>query len=509
MKIIKKKVSELIPYINNPRKNDEAVDKVASSIKNYGFKVPIVIDKNNEIITGHTRLKAAKKLQLSEVPCIVASDLTPAQIKAYRIADNKVSEQSEWDFDILKNEILELKELDFEIENTGFDIDEIDELFPIDYTDKDEVEDEVPEVNKTPFIKRGDVIKLGNHRFMCGDSTSKEDVERMMSGEVADMAHNDPPYGMKKEKNGVLNDNLNFKDLLKFNKDWINIQLENLTEVGSWYCWGIDEPLMDIYSEILKPLISENKMTFRNLLTWDKGNGQGQTSHKFRMYPIADEKCLFVMKGVQGFNNNSDNYYSEWDNIRLYLKNEADKVGLDNKKLKEITGVGMYSHWFTKSQWLLIPEEHYKKLQNYYNEAFQKEYEALKKEYEALKKEYYATRSYFDNTHDNQNNVWHFNRCKERVGGHATPKPVALCERAIKSSCRKEGIVIDGFLGSGSTLIACEKTGRHCRGMEFDEHYCDVIIKRWLDYTGQQTVEVNGKEVYNEFTSHIEGGKDE
>lgn len=129
MKIIYKKLNELIPYVNNPRNNNQtAIDKVASSIKNFGFKVPLIIDEKNEIVCGHTRYKASEKLGLKEVPCIIAEDLTPAQIKAFRIADNKVSEYSEWDMDILKNEFLELKELDLEIIDTGFDIDEIGRL---------------------------------------------------------------------------------------------------------------------------------------------------------------------------------------------------------------------------------------------------------------------------------------------------------------------------------------------------------------------------------------------
>ncbi|PWT58407.1 hypothetical protein DKZ29_06015 [Limosilactobacillus reuteri] len=228
---------------------------------------------------------------------------------------------------------------------------------------------------------------------------------------------------MKKESDGVANDNLNYDDLLEFNKKWVPITFENLKPNGSWYCWGIDEPLMDIYSNILRPMIKENKITFRNLLTWDKGSGQSQNSDLTRSYATADEKCLFVMCGVQGFNNNSDNYFNKWDKVRLYLAKEAKRVGLTASKLKEITGVGMYAHWFTKSQWTFIPEKYYKQLQEYYKEydgfkkeydELKKEYDELKKEYDELKKEYYSTRAYFNNTHDNMNNVWHFERVLAR-----------------------------------------------------------------------------------------------
>lgn len=307
---------------------------------------------------------------------------------------------------------------------------------------------------------------------------------------MADLVFTDPPYGMKKESEGVLNDNLNYKDLLEFNRKWIPLSFSFLKDNGSWYCWGIDEPLMHIYSNILKPMQDNNQITFRNLITWDKAVGFGQRSAENRMYPIADEKCLFVMCGVQGFNNNSDNYFEGWEPVRMYLKNEAEKVGLNASKLKEICGVGMYSHWFLKCQFGLIGEKYYKALQEYYkNEAF-------KKDYEALKKDYYSTRAYFDNTHDNMNNVWHFERARYTDSEtftnnlHATPKPIALCARAIKSSARQGEIVLDLFGGSGSTLIACERTQRKCYMMELNEHYCDVIIARWEKETGKEAIKL-------------------
>ncbi len=317
-----------------------------------------------------------------------------------------------------------------------------------------------------------------------------------MNGVKADMVFTDPPYGMKKENDGVANDNLNYDDLLEFNKKWIPITFSNLKDNGSWYCWGIDEPLMDIYSNILKPMAKENKITFRNLITWDKGNGQGQLSSEFRMYPIADEKCLFVMCGTQGFNNNSENYFEGYEPIRKYLEEEAKKVKLDSKKLQEICGVGMYSHWFTKSQWDLMKEEYYLKLQNYYkDQAFKKEYQALKKEYQGIKNKWYETRAYFDNTHDNMNNVWHFSKTsgeeRESAGGHATPKPIALCTRAIKSSSRENENVLDVFCGSGSTLIACEQNNRNCYAMELEPKWVDVIIQRWENFTGEKAIKLN------------------
>ena len=318
-----------------------------------------------------------------------------------------------------------------------------------------------------------------------------------MNGQKADVAHNDPPYGMKKEKEGVINDNLNFNDLLIFNREWISLQFTFLKDNGGWYCWGIDEPLMDIYSNILKPFIKEQKATFRNLITWDKGHGQSQNSDLTRSYATADEKCLFIMLGVQGFNNNSDNYFEGFESIRSWLIKEKEKSGLNNKKLRELT-TSTHTHYWSKSQWVFPTKEHYNTIKQASNgkafnkeyEELKKEYEELKKEYEELKKEYYSTRAYFNNTHDNFNNVWHFERHirQGNEGGHATPKPIPLCERVVKSSCPPKGLVVDFFLGSGSTLIACEKTNRVCYGMELDTKYCDVIIERWQQFTNQKAI---------------------
>ena len=475
------KIDDITPYENNPRHNDEAVDYVANSINEFGFKIPIVIDENNIIIAGHTRLKASKKLGLEKVPCIRATDLTEEQVKAFRVADNKVGEVATWDLDKLS---VELEDIDMDMTDFGFSEIEIGDL---ELDNSVIVDDTLPEPPKEPKAKRGDIYKLGKHILMCGDSTKKEDVDKLTNGVKVDMVFTDPPYGMKKEKDGVINDNLNHNKLLEFNKKWIPLSFEQMVDNGSWYCWGIDEPLMDIYSNILKPMINKKLLTFRNLITWDKGNGQGQLSENFRMYPIADEKCLFVMTGVQGFNNNSDNYFEKWEPIRQYLKGEVQKCGWDIPMMKTIAGHSDKSrdHWTSKSQWSLVPEYVYIKFQKW---AKEHGIDAFKKEYDEIKKEYYSTRAYFDNTHDNMNNVWHFERTnnkeRELTGEHATPKPIALCERAIKSSSRKGETVLDLFGGSGTTLIACEQTNRNCYMMEYDPRYVDVIIERWEELTG-------------------------
>ena len=487
-------ISDLKPYDKNTRKHEKLdVDNIAKSIDKYGMCDAIGIwGKDNIIVEGHGRMLACKQLGITEVPCVRLDHLTDEERREYAIAHNATAELSIWDKDFLADEldVLDMSDFDFD--------------FGIDSLAEDEteiIEDEVPEVDEEaePITKLGDIWQLGRHRLMCGDSTDKETVELLMYGNKADMVFTDPPYGMKKEADGVLNDNLNYDDLLEFNKKWIPLTFANTKENGSWYCWGIDEPLMDIYSHILKPMIKENKVTFRNLLTWDKGDaGAGGVSFMgkegVRSYPISDEKCLFCMCGVQGFNNNQDNYYEGWEPIRQYLVEQADKVGLNAQKLKEICGVGMYAHWFTKSQWTLLTEEHYLKLQQYYSstDAFKRQYDDIKRQYDDIKREWYATRAYFDNTHDLMKSVWELGEERALTGGHATPKPIALCSRGIKSSSRENEIVLDVFGGSGSTLIACEQLDRTCYMMELDPKYCDVIIKRWETLTGEKAVLING-----------------
>lgn len=183
-------ISEIKPYENNPRNNDNAVDYVANSIREFGFKVPIIIDANNVIVAGHTRLKAAEKLGLSELPCIRADDLTEDQIKAFRIADNKVAEFAEWDLEKLS---IEIEDIDLDMEQFGFD--EISENVETELH-----EDDYEERDTQPKAKRGDIYQLGDHRLMCGDSASETDIALLVGGDVADLVLTDPPYGINADK---------------------------------------------------------------------------------------------------------------------------------------------------------------------------------------------------------------------------------------------------------------------------------------------------------------------
>lgn len=235
MNIVNKKIDELIPYEKNPRKNDEAVKYVAESIKAFGFKVPIVIDKNNVIVAGHTRYKASKKLKLTEVPCIVADDLTDEQIKAYRLADNKVAEKADWDFELLDAELDDL--FDFDMTLFGFE----------DVLEETEAKDDAYEVNvpEEPKSKPGDIYQLGRHRLMCGDSTSVEDVEKLMNGVKVDLLITDPPYnvayeGKTKDALTIENDSMEDEQFRQFLRSAFFAADSVMKEGAVFYIWHAD-----------------------------------------------------------------------------------------------------------------------------------------------------------------------------------------------------------------------------------------------------------------------------
>jgi len=241
MKINSIAIDKIIPYHNNPRK-DQAVDKVASSINEYGFQQPIVVDKNMVVVVGHTRLMGAKKLGLKKVPTVIA-DLSDTQAKAYRIADNRINEDSTWDMELLNLEIAGLSEVDFDLDLLGFDSSELDKFFVNDeeyLTD----EDEVPEPPKEPKSKLGDVYQLGDHRLMCGNSCLSEDVDKLMDGKISDMVFTDPPYNVsigtikhsKFKQREILNDSMTKNDFRSFCVDFASSIKE--FNRGIIYCWS-------------------------------------------------------------------------------------------------------------------------------------------------------------------------------------------------------------------------------------------------------------------------------
>ena len=292
MEIIMRGVNDITPYEHNPRKNDDAVDAVAASIKEFGFKVPIVVDKDGIIVAGHTRLKAAKKLGMEQVPCIVADDLTDEQIKAFRLVDNKVAELADWDFSELETE---LADIDMDMAQFGFDDFDID-------ANTDIVEDEAPEPPEEPKTKIGDIYQLGQHRLICGDSTDPAVIDRLMDGVKADMVFTDPPYNVdysnadrpkpsKTDLGKIKNDLMSEDEFIYFLGEVYKRLDENTKADSSFYIWYADKSTIAFYSALY-----ETSIKFNQMLIWKKPMLLGRNRYQY-----AHEPCMFAIKGSPYF----------------------------------------------------------------------------------------------------------------------------------------------------------------------------------------------------------------
>lgn len=290
LKIEYKNIDELIPYVNNARKNESAVDKVASSIKNFGMVNPILIDGGNEIIAGHTRLLALKKLGYKQTPTIKLANLTPAEAKALRLADNKTAEFAEWDFEALAIELQEIDEfdLDFDMSDFGFEVEELNEE-----VEEDDFELVVPE---EPRAKLGDIYQLGRHRLMCGDSTDKEQIKKLVNGQLVDMFLTDPPYnvsyvGGTKEALTIQNDEMNNDDFRKFLVDAFAGADEVMKPGAVFYIWHADSEGYNFRGACF-----EVGWQVRQCLIWNK-NSMVMSRQD---YHWKHEPCLYGWKSGAG-----------------------------------------------------------------------------------------------------------------------------------------------------------------------------------------------------------------
>lgn len=415
-------LEDLREYENNPRNNDGAVQAVADSIKEFGFKVPIVIDRDNVIVAGHTRLKAARLLGLETVPCIVADDLTPEQVKAYRLADNKTGELAEWDFSALEMELAELSEMsNIDMSDFGFDLESMED------ETQEVVEDDIPEVDEgnDPTVKLGDVWQLGKHRLLCGDSTDISAVEMLMNNELADMVLTDPPYNMgymgagNKNKSNykhdkILNDKMSDDDFERFLTDVYSNLFIAMKDGASFYVF---------YKELGKGVfitaLEKGGLTFKQELVWVKNQIVLGGSKYQNMY----EPCLYGCKGER-----IENWYA------------------GRRERSVIESIDLMNEFELRSTIIELLET--------------LETDVIR-ENKTLKNDL-----------------------------HPTMKPLKLLGRFINNSSAKDDIILDLFGGSGSTLIACEQLGRRCFTMELDPKYCDVIIKRWEQLTGEKAVKI-------------------
>jgi len=291
MQIENVNVKKIIPYVNNPRKNDgAAVDKVAASIKEFGFKVPIIIDGNNVVVAGHTRLKAAKQIGMTEVPIIRADDLTKSQVKAFRIADNRIAEESNWDFEKLEIELEGLD--DFDIGILGFDDGELSFLDEGEVVE-DDYEIQVPEIPKS---KVGDVWVMGNQRVMCGDSTNSENIKKLMGNVQADMFLTDPPYnvdyeGGTKLKLKIENDNMEDSAFRSFLADAFNGALEVMKKGAVFYIWHAESEGFNF-----RAACKDVGLQVRQCLIWNKNSMvMGRQDYHWKHEP-----CLYGWKDGAG-----------------------------------------------------------------------------------------------------------------------------------------------------------------------------------------------------------------
>ncbi|MBN20057.1 MAG: hypothetical protein CL678_02130 [Bdellovibrionaceae bacterium] len=512
------KLGDLIPDdVNANKGNPRGLAAVESSLQKYGAARSVVLDKDNRILAGNKTWEAAGAIGLENVQIVETTGDTLVAVKrldisidsprgrALAIADNRAGEVGlTWDGENLAHLSTQVDLLEFWTPG------ELEALNLPDLSAEDPAggdlgdPDEVPEIQEEPISKRGDLWILGEHRVLCGDSTNADDVARLMDGERAALLHADPPYGMGKECDGVANDNLYREKLDAFQMRWWSAFRPHLEDNASAYIWGNAEDLWRLW--YVGGLSTSERLTFRNEVVWAKGSaGAGGISHigaeGLRQYPNETERALFFMLGEQGFNNNADNYWEGWEPIRKELEASVAEMGWTAADVKRITGVGMFGHWFTRSQWSFIPEKHYNALRDAArgdafkreHDAFKREHDAFKREHDALKRDFYATRAHFDNTHDNMTDVWEFPRVTggDRHG-HATPKPVDAMRRAIKSSSRAGDIIVEPFGGSGSTMIAAESEGRKSCTMELLPVWVDVIVRRWQEYTGKAAVHADG-----------------
>ena len=387
----------LIPYARNSRSHSDAqVAQIAASIGEFGFTNPILIDAEGGIIAGHGRTMAARKLGLDKVPCIRLTNLTDAQKKAYIIADNKLALNAGWDDEMLKVELTELKDLDFDLSLIGFDADELANLLEPEQVDGLTDEDDVPEAPETPVTVEGDVWILGNHRLMCGDSCSQNDMEKLTSGQLVDMWLTDPPYnvayeGKTKDALKIQNDSMADEDFRTFLRDAC-VTADTVMKAGAvFYIWHADSEGYNF-----RGACQDAAWKVRQCLIWKKSSlVMGRQDYHWKHEP-----CLYGWKEGAG---------------HLWA---ADRK---------------------------------------------------------------------------QTTILEFDR-PTRNGEHPTMKPVALFEYQMLNNTKGGDIVLDSFGGSGTALIAAEKNGRFARVMELDPKYCDVIVKRWQEFSGKQAVhEVTGE----------------
>lgn len=421
-------IASIRPYENNPRLNDAAVDAVAASIRAYGFRQPIVVDENGVIIVGHTRYKAALKLGLEEVPVHVAIGLTPAQAKAYRLADNQTATLSQWDEDKLPIELAQLQALDFDLNLTGFSADELMRLLGSEENEGLTDPDAIPQPPDKPITQPGDLWILGKRRLLCGDSSKAEDVDRLLDGAAIHLVNTDPPYNVKVEPRS---NNAIAAGLSSFPADarphYHGFDLARDAQKGTPTTQKLrakDRPLKNNF-------VSDEEFE-RLLHAWFSNLARA----------LLPGRCFYLSGG-----------YANVGNYPPVLK-----------------ATGLYF-----SQAIIWDKQHPVLTRKDYMGAHEWCFYGWREG---------AAHQFFGP--NNATDLWSIKKVNPQSMVHLTQKPTELSVRAMEYSSKPGENVLDLFGGSGSTLIAAEQSGRKGFLMELDPLCCDVIVQRFEQFSGQK-----------------------
>lgn len=442
MKIELRDIDQVHPYPGNPRQNDEAVDAVAASLRAFGFRQPIVVDAEGMIIVGHTRWKAAKKLGLAKVPVHVAKDLSEAQVKAYRIADNQTAAIAEWDYDLLPIELSTLQEMNFDLGLLGFDQEELARMMSGDVEQGLTDPDDVPAPPDAATTQLGDLWILGNHRLLCGDSSKADDLDRLLDGATIHLCNTDPPYNVKVEPRS---NNAIAAGLSSFPAS----NAIDASDARGMHHQGFDLARHKSKSHAThkqlrakdRPLVNDfvSDEEFDRLLDAWFGN---------IARVLAPGRGFYIWGGYA----NCANYPPVLKRCELYFSQALIWV----KEHPVLTRKDfMGNHEWCFYGWR-----------------------------EGAAHKFYGPANVPD--------VWSVKKVNPQSMVHLTEKPVELAVRAMQYSSVAGENVLDLFGGSGSTLIAAEQTGRNAYLMELDPPYCDVIVQRWEKFTGQKAARVPG-----------------
>ena len=438
MQIELRPLDQIKPYPGNPRQNDEAVDAVAASLKEFGFRQPIVVDAEGVIIVGHTRYKAALKIGLKQVPVHVATDLTAAQVKAYRIADNATKQIAAWDYELLPIELSALQEMNFELGLLGFDQEELQRIMSGDVQEGLTDPNDVPAPPDEAITQPGDLWILGNHRLLCGDSSKPDDVDRLLDGLPIHLVNTDPPYNVKVEprSNNAIAAGLSSFTATKRGAI-------DASDARGMHHQGFD-------------------------LARDKTKAKGTTKQmRAKDRPLAND---FVSD--EAFDQMLDAWFGNMARVLeagrgFYIWGGYANLGNYPPFLKKN---GLYF-----SQGIVWDKQHPVLTRKDFMGAFEIAFYGWKEG---------AGHKFFGP--NNVTDLWHVKKVNPQSMVHLTEKPVELAVRAMQYSSLAGENVLDLFGGSGSTLIAAEQTGRHAFLMEMDMPYCDVIVQRWEKFTGRK-----------------------